>query len=91
MRRGKDDGDIICLRKGVGRGAQPQNLYALIFVLIGEVYVTTKDAQDLFLDTGLSHDLPEIVELIGEKTIQPATANRLHVLMAYDHRWQLRF
>ena len=90
MRRGKDDCDIIGLCKGIGGGAQTQDLDAFVLILVGDMDVTAKDAQHLFLDAWRCDDLPELVKLIGKETIQPATADPFYVLVADDHGRQFR-
>lgn len=90
MRRGEDDGDIIRLCEGIGGGAQSQDLDAFVFVLVGDMHVPAEDAQHFFLDPWLRDQFPELIEIIGKETIQPAAADRLHMLVADDHGRQIR-
>ena len=91
MRRGEDEEWVIGFGKGISSRAQAQDLDASIFIFIGEVGMAAKDAQDFFLYLGLKEQLPEVIDLVCNETIEPAAADFLHVLMADDHRLYIRF
>ena len=47
----------------------------LIFIFIRDVGMAAEDAQDLFLYLWLKDQLPELIDLICNETIQPTAAD----------------
>ena len=86
MRWGEDDKRVIRFCEGIGGGAQSQDLDASVFILIRNMGMAAQDAQDFFPDLRLKEKVPELVDLIGDETIQPATADSFYMLMTDDHR-----